>query len=233
MPGKVVRQSAPETARLSAMPHEPPGESVTGLQRLLIRNKRGALLYVPPACQTDKPAPLAVMLHGAGGNAEHGLHLLRDYADSNSLILLAPDSRKTTWDIIAESRYGSDVSFINDCLLHVFDHYAVDPKHLALSGFSDGASYALSLGLSNGQLFTHILAFSPGFMAPVRTEDHPLIFISHGTEDKVLPIGPCSRKIVPILKSEGFVVEYHEFEGPHTIPAGISRRAVEWFLENL
>ncbi len=31
-------------------------------------------------------------------------------------------------------------------------------------GFSDGASYALSLGVPNGDLFTHIVAFSPGFM---------------------------------------------------------------------
>lgn len=32
------------------------------------------------------------------------------------------------------------------------------------AGFSDGASYALSLGLPNGNLFSHIVAFSPGFM---------------------------------------------------------------------
>jgi phospholipase/carboxylesterase len=155
---------------------------------------------------------------------------LRDYADGNGLILLAPESRKTTWDIIVESQYGPDVAFINDCLSSVFDRYAVDPEHIAIGGFSDGASYALSLGIVNGQLFTHIIAFSPGFMAPVRVEDHPRIFISHGTQDNVLPIQPCSRKIVPILKNEGFSVEYHEFEGPHTIPAEISRRAVEWFV---
>jgi phospholipase/carboxylesterase len=229
MPVRTTRQSAPETAQLSAKPHEPRQAGSTGLERLLLRNKRGALLYVPPAFRAGALAPLAVMLHGAGGNAEHGLHLLRSYADNNGMILLAPESRKTTWDIIVESQYGPDVAFINDCLSHVFDRYAVDPKHIALGGFSDGASYALSLGLSNGQLFTHIIAFSPGFMAPVRVENKIRIFVSHGTEDNVLPIQSCSRKIVPILKRGGFAVEYHEFEGPHTIPADISRRAVEWF----
>ena len=229
MPVRTTRQSAPETAQLSAKPHEPRQAGSTGLERLLLRNKRGALLYVPPALRAGALASLAVMLHGAGGNAEHGLHLLRSYADNNGMILLAPESRKTTWDIIVESRYGPDVAFIDDCLAHVFDRYAVDPKHIALGGFSDGASYALSLGLSNGQLFTHIIAFSPGFMAPVRVENKIRIFVSHGTEDNVLPIQSCSRKIVPILKRGGFAVEYHEFEGPHTIPADISRRAVEWF----
>lgn len=230
MPVRATRQSAPETAQLSAQPHLPQQTGSTGLERLLLRNKPGALLYVPPTLRAGVPAPFAVMLHGAGGNAEHGLHLLRDYADSKGMILLAPESRKTTWDIIVESRYGPDVAFIDDCLSHVFDRYAVDPKHIAIGGFSDGASYALSLGISNGQIFTHIIAFSPGFMAPVRVENKTRIFVSHGTEDNVLPIGPCSRKIVPILKREGFAVEYREFEGPHTIPADISRRAVEWFV---
>lgn len=32
------------------------------------------------------------------------------------------------------------------------------------AGFSDGASYALSLGQPNADVFSHIIAFSPGFM---------------------------------------------------------------------
>ncbi len=232
MPVRAARQRTPETAQLSAKPREPQQKGAAGLERLLIRNKRGALLYAPSVLQADAPAPLAVMLHGAGGNAEHGLHLLRDYADKVGMLLLAPESRKTTWDIIAENQYGPDVAFINDCLSYVFDCHAVDPNHVALGGFSDGASYALSLGIGNGWLFTHIIAFSPGFMAPVRVDGHPRMFISHGTQDSVLPIQPCSRKIVPILKEE-FAVEYQEFEGPHAVPADISRRAVEWFLQEL
>lgn len=39
--------------------------------------------------------------------------------------------------------------------------YAVDASRVCASGFSDGASYALTLGAANGQLFTHIAAFSP------------------------------------------------------------------------
>lgn len=231
MPLRVAGKHTAETAYLSAQPHEPQQQGATGLERLLLRNKRGALLYVPPTLETDMPAPLAVMLHGAGGNAEHGLHLLQDYADRDGIILLAPESRKMTWDIIVQSQYGPDVAFINDCLTDIFDRYSIDPKQIALGGFSDGASYALSLGFSNGQLFTHIIAFSPGFMTPVRAENKIRVFISHGTEDAVLPIDPCSRRIVPVLRRKEFDVEYHEFKGPHTIPADISQRAVEWFMK--
>ncbi|MBV9308301.1 MAG: hypothetical protein JOZ45_19300, partial [Acidobacteriaceae bacterium] len=142
MPLRATKQHAAETAHLSAQPHEPQQAGSTGLERLPLRNKRGALLYVPRTLEADTPAPLAVMLHGAGGNAEHGLHLLRSYADRYGMVLLAPESRQTTWDIIVQNQYGPDVAFINDCLMNVFDRYLIDPEYVALGGFSDGASYA-------------------------------------------------------------------------------------------
>jgi phospholipase/carboxylesterase len=55
---------------------------------------------VPKTYIDEKPSPLAVMLHGAGGDAYHGLSLLRDVADANNLLLLAPVSRHGSWDII-------------------------------------------------------------------------------------------------------------------------------------
>jgi len=173
---------------------------------------------------------LAVMLHGAGGNAEHGLGILNGAGSTAGLIVLAPESRKASWDIISDAQYGPDVSFIDECLEDVFSRYAIDPARIALGGFSDGASYALSLGLSNGLLCRYILAFSPGFMAPVRIEGEPRIFISHGTRDTVLPIDPCSRRVVRVLRTHELPVEYREFEGPHTVPSHIREEAVGYFL---
>jgi phospholipase/carboxylesterase len=192
--------------------------------------KRCALLYVPETAVHSSAAPLAIMLHGAGGNAQHGLDLLRDYAADANLILLAPESRKSTWDIISDSQYGPDVLFIDKCLRHVFSHYSIDPARVALGGFSDGASYALSLGISNGVLFRYVLAFSPGFMAPMRIEPSPNVFISHGTCDEVLPIDRCSRRIVRLLRSHQIAVDYREFDGPHTVPPGMKRAALDLFL---
>ncbi|MGZ4788523.1 MAG: hypothetical protein ACXVZX_08375 [Terriglobales bacterium] len=51
----------------------------------------------------------------------------------------------------------------------------MDPARIAIGGFSDGASYALTIGITNGRLFTHIVAFSPGFMQPPYMEDAPHI----------------------------------------------------------
>ena len=200
----------------------------TGRQTLKPDNGRGGLLYVPRGYGIGRPAPLALMLHGAGGDAPSGLGLLQHLADQAGLIILAPESRGQTWDVIAD-RYGPDVAFIDRALGQTFSRYAVDPRRVAVGGFSDGASYALSLGITNGDLFTHVIAFSPGFMAPTRRQGSPRLFISHGTRDRVLPVDRCSRRIVPQVERAGYDVRYREFDGPHTIPPEVAREAVDWF----
>jgi phospholipase/carboxylesterase len=97
-------------------------------------------------------------------------------------------------------------------------------------GFSDGASYALSLGPTNGDLFTRVIAFSPGFASPGARRGMPPVFVSHGTRDGVPPIERCSRRIVPRLEREGYEVRYREFDGPHTVPRSIAREALGWVV---
>jgi phospholipase/carboxylesterase len=155
--------------------------------------------------------------------------LLRPFADEIGVILLVPESRRTSWDVIHDG-YGPDVELIDKALALVFSRYSVDPARIAISGFSDGASYALSLGLTNGELFRHILAFSPGFAAPADRTGSPRIFISHGDADAVLPIDRCSRRIVTKLKVSGYEYVYREFKGPHTVPHEIAREAVTWLM---
>ena len=215
---------------LAARPVEVKETSPQGLRKLGLDGGRDGVLYVPRGYRVDRPAPLALMLHGAGGNAQQGVSLLQRFADEHGMLLLAPDSRRQTWDVIFD-RYGPDVSYIDRALAQTFSRYAVDSKRIAVGGFSDGASYALSLGVTNGDLFTHVIAFSPGFMAPTRQQGSPRVYISHGTRDQVLPIQRCSRRIVPQLKGAGYDVLYREFDGGHTIPTEIAREAHEWFVK--
>jgi phospholipase/carboxylesterase len=172
------------------------------------------------------------MLHGAGGSARHGISFLQNFADRAGIVLLAPKSLHATWDVIADE-YGVDVDFIDLALKNVFEHYHIDKSRLAVGGFSDGASYALSLGIINGELFSHVIAFSPGFMVPTEQSGVPRFYISHGTEDRILPIEHCSRKLVPQLTRAGYDVLYREFNGQHTIPSDIAQEAVRWFTGDL
>ena len=205
------------------------GVHATGTHRMNLDATRDALLHVPASYTAGEVMPITVMLHGAGGQPEHGLSLMQTLADEMNIIILAPASRGRTWDVIL-GEYGPDVEFLDLALNQIIERYDINADHVGIGGFSDGASYALSLGLMNGDQFTHILAFSPGFMAPASQKGEPQIFISHGTHDDVLPIERCSWRIVPQLQRAGYEVEYHEFDGPHTVPADIAREAAEWFL---
>jgi len=190
--------------------------------------RRDGLIYRPPSASAIQ-APLIVLMHGAGGRAQGMLAMLKPQSDAAGVILLIPESRGATWDIIMGG-YGPDIALLGEALRKVFSEYPIDHHRVAVAGFSDGATYALSVGLMNGDIFSHVLAFAPGFMAPTAVEGQPKIYVSHGTEDPILPIKACSRRIVPQLKQAGYEVLYREFQGGHTIPPDIAREGIEFFL---
>jgi predicted esterase len=222
-PHRRPEEENPRHGRLHARPAPPVTRGATG-QTTLAAPGGGppALLYAPAG---DGPYRLVLLLHGAGGTAQQGLDLLLPLADTHRLLLLAPQATASSWDLIVEG-FGPDVARIDELLRTVFGAYPV--TEVAVGGFSDGASYALSLGLTNGDLVDAVLAFSPGFAAPLVTHGRPRAFVSHGTDDRVLPVDVCSRRLVPRLHTLGYPVEYAEFAGGHEVPAEIRQRAVAW-----
>ncbi len=229
---RMARNNLHEEGRLQSRPRQTPAEAApVGLQALgSVGGPNAGYLYVPAGYRTEDPAPLVLLLHGAGEVALDGLAQLREQADEAGLILLALSSSGPTWDsILNRGHYGSDIAAIDGALEHTFSRCAVDPARVGVGGYSDGASYALSLGMANGDLFSHVLAFSPGFLAPHGQVGSPHIFISHGSQDRWLPIDTCSRRIVPRLERAGYEVRYHEFEGGHVVPPSIAREAAIWF----
>ena len=223
---------SPDQGRLGARPqHGSKPPAAPGLQALGLVAGRDGFIYVPSGYDPARAAPMVLMLHGAGGNASGGLDPLVRLADQAGLLLLTPDSRGRTWDVLVGG-FGPDITFIDRALAQTFSRYEVDPRRIAIGGFSDGASYALSVGLTNGDLFTHVIAFSPGFSSPGRERGSPELFISHGTGDDVLPIARTSRMIVPVLRRQGYRLRYEEFEGGHLVPPAISEAAVDWFLNS-
>jgi phospholipase/carboxylesterase len=145
--------------------------------------------------------------------------------------MLVPDARGNTWDGI-ESRIGPDVRFIDNALRHTFQRVAIDPERIALAGVSDGASYALSLGLANGDLFTHLIALAPGsIFTPGAPAGRPRIFVGHGTRDRVLPIDFTSRRMVPQLRAAGYDVTYREIDDGHNVHKSLVRDAMQWLTQ--
>ena len=220
----------PESSpRLTARPGSPTINPTTGLSQLGLASPRDGLLYVPESYSPDVAAPLFVALHGAGGSAENWASY-PDRAEARGMVFLAPDSRASTWDRVS-GNFGPDVKFLDLALQYTFERCRIDPARIALGGFSDGASYALSLGVSNGDLFSHLVAYSPGFFRPSEPiVGKPSVYISHGTQDAVLPVTISRDYIVPTLRDADYDVTYQEFAGGHSVPSEISESALDWFL---
>jgi phospholipase/carboxylesterase len=220
--------------RLSARPGTPTVTPTLGLSELGIGigTSRDGLLYVPTTYTGETPLPLFVALHGAGGSAASWASY-QARAEARGMVLLAPESRGATWDLVLGG-LGPDVAFLTAALRHAFDRCRIAPARIALGGFSDGASYALSLGVSNGDLFTHLVGHSPGFLdATAPIVGRPRIYGSHGIYDAVLPVSATRDVIVPTLRAGGYDVTYQEFYGFHEIPAKISDAALDWFLAGI
>ena len=132
-------------------------------QPLGLGSERDGHFYVPRSAIAAKLAPVVLYLHGAGGAGGRAIQRVLEQADRSGAIVLAPDSRLSTWGFSPESE-AADLAFLDAALEKIFAMFDVDPQRIAISGFSDGASAALSWGLVNGDLFSAVGAFSPGFM---------------------------------------------------------------------
>ncbi len=223
-----------EAGRLAARPGAPAAAPTTspwplppGLHPLGMGEGREGLIRVPDnRALAGQPLPLIVMLHGAGSGAERTLRRLAPIADAALVVL--PESLGPTWDIIEEGSYGPDIARLDAALARVFAAWPVDPARLAIAGFSDGASYAFSLALMNGDLFSHALIFSPGFAMPTCIHGKADFFISHGVLDEVLNIDFGTRRLVKRLLDGGWGVRYVEFDGGHTLPEPVARAALDF-----
>ena len=168
-----------------------------------------------------------MFLHGAGGTGAGVLPLVEDAAAAAGVTLLLPSSVGPTWDLLGAG-LGPDVEVLDAALATASARVAVERR--AIGGFSDGGSYALSLGLANGDLLEAVLAFSPGFVAPPAQEGTPRVWVAHGTADRVLPVDRCGRRVAAQLGRAGYEVRYEEFEGGHVVPPHLVVQGLAWWL---
>lgn len=214
--GRLSVQISPPTTPLG------PGEHSLGLG-----SSRDGMLILPTGYLQNTPTTLMLLLHGASGRGSGIATAFKPLAEAANVAILAPDSRGRTWDLILGG-FGPDVTFLDDALEWAFAHVNVDPARLTIAGFSDGGSYSLAIGLTNGTLFRRVIAFSPGFLHAQTIAGKPPVYITHGKTDSVLPIDSTSRVIVPTLEQAGYTVDYHEFDGGHVVDQTLAEQALEW-----
>lgn len=232
--------SRADSARIDARP----SASVvsTGLPAGISKLDHESIVYVP-ANLPPGPRPLLVLLHGMRGVPGDMVQVLKDQSDRRGIILLGLKSRDITWDSVPlklrqrdargplgrlEFHSAADVRRMEEVLAQLFARVAVDPARVALWGFSDGASVALSMGIANPDLFPALIAMSPGFLAdPLIRPGRQRVFIAHGERDPILS-PRNSRGMADYLKGLGLDVRYRSFRGGHRMDRKAADEALDF-----
>jgi len=202
-----------------------------GKSRLGIADgERDGTVYVPQSYKKGVPTPIVVMLHGFRSTAE-AVRFTFPLAEEFGVIVLAPESRDMTWGQEIPG-FDTDARFIGMAFRWVSEVLTIDPARVAMAGVSDGANYALNMGLAYGNTFNHLMIYSAGMLAPFRKEGKTKIFLAHGTKDKQMPIDRTGRKFAADLKQDGYDITYREYEGGHGAPPEVVRESFDWFVTN-
>jgi phospholipase/carboxylesterase len=201
-------------------------------------NERGARtgfsLYVPETFDGRTPMPLVVALHGGHGHGRDFLWSWLREARSRAMLLLAPTSQDRTWSIMGGP--DADADRLKGIVETVALRYPVDRARVLLTGMSDGATYALVLGLGEDMPFTH-LAPACGVLHPylltgeglARARGRP-IYLAHGVLDWMFPVH-TARMAREVLLAAGARVVYREIEDlSHTYPRDENPPILDWLM---
>ncbi|RLE94858.1 MAG: hypothetical protein DRN04_02085 [Thermoprotei archaeon] len=194
-------------------------------------------VYLPESYSSERKYPLIIGLHGFKGS-----WYVSAYAEREWCIIVAPSARGE----IPYREIGSVDVF--EVLREVKKKYSVSSKQVYLTGHSMGGYGTWLIGLRYPHLFAAIAPLSssgeiryidkiPGAFRKLYESYNPVnfienalnlpVFISHGSEDKIVPV-EASRKMYSLLRKLGYQVVYEEIPGKgHTW----SERGPYWGLE--
>lgn len=185
----------------------PPIESRTLERPEGLRN----YLVMQPASAASGVRPLVILLHGHGGSAEFMLGQVpilgytapawRLLAEREGFMLIAPNGvdggdGNSAWnDCRADATSNStadDVGFISALIDRAIMEHHADPKRIYVFGHSNGGGLAYRLGIELGPRLAAIGVQS--MLMPAHSSCKPAayplpVFVSHGTQDKVIPYG--------------------------------------------
>ncbi len=201
----------------------------------LERGDARAVLLTPSEIDPDRRYPLFTVLHGAGRQDEMLVKACRGQPDQRDAFFLVPRSVDPTWDLIVGGE-RNDLDFLEYAYDLIYRRYPIDPARQVLIGYSDGASYALSLVLSNPRLFEAALCWAAGFVVLDRDnvgedDPKPRIYLEYGTHDELFAFDRVALPMKENLERAGYPVEFSVDEGGRHWPSGTFQgEALDWYF---
>ncbi|MAE95564.1 MAG: hypothetical protein CL910_12970 [Deltaproteobacteria bacterium] len=210
-----------------------------------------AALLTPDEIEEGREYPLVTVLHGAGRQDELLMKGCKGEAERRQALFLIPRSLHMTWDLIAMGMSGGasldpavtettsarpDLDFFEYAYDLIYRRFPVDRDRQALLGYSDGASYGLSVGLSNPQIFSAVMAWAAGFLALdggaiPEGAPKPPIYLEYGSHDELFPLEQVAKPMQANLEELGYEVSFHVDQGGRHWPSSTFQdEALDWFF---
>jgi predicted esterase len=196
---------------------------------------QGYLLLPPDTIDPTRTYPLVTVLHGAGRQDELLVRAYQDEPARRQAVFFIPRSTSPTWDLLVGDE-RPDLDFLEHAYAEIYRRVPVDHGRQALVGYSDGASYALAIGLTNPRLFSAIMGWAAGFVvfeptAVAPADPRPRILLEHGTHDPVFPFEQIALRNCAILRRLGYEVELRVDQGGiHWPSRTFQPAALDWFF---
>ncbi len=196
--------------------------------------------------------PLILMLHGYGADMNDLFHFASRMPDC-ALVISAQAPHRLSWGGYAWWPFETDPDGLirrdPDQALKAVEkgqafireleaHFEYDHKKFFLLGFSQGGMMSYGLALSDPDRYAGVMALSsyliPEFIPSPPTAGYqlPPFFVSHGTQDPVLPI-EGAREDRERLKSMGAEIAYHEYAMPHGISPDNFNDLLDWLGQRI
>ena len=155
--------------------------------------ERGFLIHLPPGYEEDQPAPLLLVLHGAGMTGPEMMVLAQfnALADESGHIVVYPGGVNRGWNAEAADNGPDDLGFLAAVLDHMEANYAIDGERVHVVGYSNGGTMALRVGCTFSERFAGVVAVAANFSfatASACLDAEPLsTLIVLGTRDHAFP----------------------------------------------
>ena len=186
--------------------------------------------YVPTRFNIKTRIPLVIALHGGGGSGRDLIWSWVREARSRNFIVMAPTSTGRTWSFQA----AYDALKIETAIGCLSNQWPIDSDNILLTGFSDGAIYALTCGLQERSPYSAL--------APISGVLHPIdlsfaadrrIYLVHGRLDWMFKV-EYAYQSHEILKNAGADILFREIEDlSHTYPREENAAILSWFAPSL
>jgi polyhydroxybutyrate depolymerase len=156
-------------------------------------------LHVPPGYDGKTPAPLVLVLHGAGQSPASAEKMsgLSAKADQENFLVVYPSGTgllrsMPTWNSGACCGYAmknnvNDVAFLGALINKLEQEYAVDRKRVFVTGISNGGMMSYRLACELADTIAAIAPVEGAQDTPCHPSSPLSVVIFHGTADRLVP----------------------------------------------